>query len=344
MRVLIIGGTRFVGLRLLRMLIVQKNDVTILNRGKTQAELPSGVKRLYADRRDTDEARSVLQDQEFDLIYDMTGYQIRNLEPLVELYSGRIKHYLFQSTCGVYAVSELLPVMETFPTISPETTKAGLGAYVAEKVQCEQYLVTMFKEKGFPVTIFRCPVIYGPENWMDEREGSYFVRLLQRRRVLIPGKGGTFLHFTHVDDLARAYIAAAQDTRTLGQIYNIASGEAISIKGYVDTIAKVIGQEARKVFIEPHVIRSIGKTGVFPYRWEQSVFYDISKAKADFGFCPQFNMEEGLRHTFQWWIEKRGIKGTEFTPGKLGHNVDFAYEDEIMDKYDSEQQPPIMGQ
>jgi len=332
MKVLVIGGTRFVGLRLVRLLAREGHDVTILNRGKTQAELPPAVKRLYADRRNPDEVRQVLKGQDFEVVYDITGYQVRNLEPIVAMLAGRINHYVFQSTGAVYAPSELLPIREDFPIITPETAPVGEAIYALEKMECEQFLLQMFKEKGFPVTIFRCPVIYGPENWMDEREGSYFFRLLQGRRILIPGNGATLIHYVHVDDVARAYLTAAGRKEVLGQIYNIAGDEAITIDGYIDAIARAVGVPARKVYLEPQVVRGL-KRPIFFFRWERSSLYDASKAKRDFGYQPAFDMDEGMKHTYHWWLKKRGTQGIRFIPGKLGHDVDLAYEDEVLAQY-----------
>ncbi len=324
MGILVIGGTRFVGLRLVRLLAEQGHDVTLLNRGKTQADIPSGIKRLYADRRNPDEVRQALQGKDFDVVYDITGYQVGNLESVIDALSRRIGHYIFQSTTGVYAPSELLPVREDFSTVSPVTTSSGLAAYGPEKVQCEQLLLTMFKESGFPATIFRCPIIYGPENWMDEREGGYFARLLQRRPILIPGNGATLIHLTHVDDLARAHLAVAGQEK--------AADEVVTIDGYINTIARVVGIKTRKAYVEPHVVRSLNRQ-VFPFDWERNIFFDISKAKNDFSYRPVFDTEEGMRQTYEWWTEKRGIQGTKFSPGKLGYDVDLTYEDEVLARY-----------
>ncbi len=332
MKVLVIGGTRFVGLHLVRLLAEQGHDITILNRGKTQADLPLGVKRLYADRRNPDEIRQVLKSPDFEVVYDITGYQVRNLGTVVAALSGRINHYIFQSTGAVYAPSEVIPIREDFPIITPETAPAGEAVYALEKAECEQFLLSMFKEKGFPVTIFRCPLIYGPENWMDEREGSYFFRLLQGRRILVPGNGATIIHYVHVDDVARAHLAAAGRNEVLGQIYNIAGDEAITIDGYVDTIANAVGVKAEKVYVEPQAAQSLRRP-IFFFRWERSAFYDISKAKKDFGYQPLFNMREGMKQTYEWWLEKRGIQGTRFAPGKLGYDVDLAFEDEVLTQY-----------
>lgn len=332
MKVLVIGGTRFVGLRLVRLLAEQGYDITLLNRGKTRANLPLGIKRLYADRRNPNEVHQVLDSQNFEVIYDITGYQVQNLEPVVAALSGRIGQYIFQSTCAVYAPSELLPIREDFPLISTATAPVGEEVYALEKVQCEQFLLRMFEDNGFPVTIFRSPVIYGPENWMDEREGSYFVRLLQRRRILIPGNGATVLHFAHVDDVAQAHLTVSGQKRAFGQIYNIASNEATTINGYIDTIAKAVGVTANKVYVESHVVRLL-RHPIFFFPWEHSNFYDISKVKDEIGYTPFFNIEAGMRQTYQWWLKRRGVEGTRFIPGKLGYDVDLASEDDVIAQY-----------
>lgn len=332
MKVLVLGGTRFVGLRLVRLLAREGFDITLLNRGKTEAQLPPGIKRLYADRREPDTVREALRGRSFDIVYDMTGYQVRNLEPVIEMLEGRIKHYIFQSTCGVYALSETVPIREDFPTWSPETPLRGPAAYEIEKVQCELFLLKAFKERGFPVTIIRCPVIYGPENWMDEREASYFVRLTLGRKILIPGNGSSLLHMVHVDDVARAHLTISGREDTFGKIYNIAGPEAITINGYIDAIAKAMGVEAQKVYLEPHIVRGL-KRRIFPFFWERNLIYDISKAKEELGFFPQYDIYNGLKHTYEWWVREKGVERTRFIPGRLGYDVDLDYEDEVLRQY-----------
>lgn len=332
MKALVVGGTRFVGLHLVYELVRQGHDVTTLNRGKTQRQLPPEVKRLYADRRQPEAVRSALEGQDFEVIFDMTGYQRINLEPLVDLFAGRIRRYIFMSTCGVYAHSETMPVTEDFPRLSPVTTATGLAAYEVEKVQCEDFLMETYRERGFPVTILRSPFIYGPDNWMDDREGSYFTRFTLGRKVLVPGDGTAINHFNHVDDVARALITAAGVERAIGQAFNIGCAQAITINGYIDTIARVTGKETEKVYLELKVVRDL-KTPIFPFDWDKSQFFSIEKAREQLGFSPQYDMESGLRHTYEWWLKEKGVERMEFTPGRLGHDVDLALEDELIAKY-----------
>jgi nucleoside-diphosphate-sugar epimerase len=332
MRALVLGGTRFVGLRLVQALAREGFEITILNRGKTQAQLPPGIKRLRADRRDPDEVRSALSGLEFDVIFDITGYQARNLIPIVEMFQGRLKHYVFQSTCGVYAPSHLLPIREDFPYLERTGTAPGLDSYEVDKVECEEFLFRAYKENGFPATILRCPAMYGPHNWMDDREGSFFYRLLQGRKVLVPGDGETFLHFVCVDDVARAHISVVRSGMRGGEAFNIADPEAITINGYIDTIADIAGVKAQKVHLEPSALKET-KGSIFPFPWLRSQVYDIHKAEEQLGFWPQFDIRSGLRHTYDWWQRERGVERIEFTPGRLGHDVDLVGEDEIIANY-----------
>lgn len=332
MKVLVLGGTRFIGLRLVRLLSTLGHDITILNRGKTQAQLPAGIKRLYADRRDPEAVRGALSGQEFEVIFDITGYEVRNLETVVELFAGKIGHYVFLSTGEVYTENRYVPILEDFPRQSSDTEKKGFAAYGANKVECEDFLLRKYRETKFPATILRCPVIYGPENWMHDREFSFFVRLLQGRDILIPGNGANILHFAYVDDVDRALSSVAGKEKTLGQVFNIASAEAITIEGYVDTIAEVMGLEAKKVYVDFKVMESLKKP-VFPFGWSNNAFFGIYKAKEYFGFWPERSMKEGLAQTYQWWEKNLGTAKTRFEPGRLGYNVDLDYEAEVSKQY-----------
>jgi len=332
MRLLVLGGTRFVGLRLVRYLTSQGHEVTILNRGRTQAQLPPGVKRLYADRRDADAFKKALNGREFEAVFDITGYEVRNLVPAVELFSGRVVHYVFVSTCGVYAADVVGPVTEDSPRVGVAAQGAGPGAYEVNKAQCEDYLFTKCRESGFPVTILRCPFIYGPENWMHDREFSYFVRLAQGREVIVPGEGKTLLHLVHVDDVARAHITVVGKREAIGHAFNIAGPEAVTVEGYIDAIAAAMGVTARKVHVPLEAMRKLDRP-VFPFPWERGAYYSIQKAREVLGFQPAYPFNEGMRQTYRWWRESLGRGGTRFEPGKLGYDVDLAYEDRILSQF-----------
>lgn len=327
MRLLVIGGTRFVGLRLVRYLVSQGHEVTVLNRGRTQAQLPPSVIRFYADRRDVEGFRRTLAGQVFEAVFDITGYEVRNLVPAVEVFSGRVSHYVFVSTCAVYRGGVGGPLTEESPRVNRQT--AGAGPYEINKAECEDFLFDAFQKSGFPVTILRCPFIYGPENWMHDREFSYFVRLTLGRDIIVPGDGTRRLHLVHVDDVARAQMAVVGNSKAVGKAFNIAGPGAGTFDDYIDAIAGAMGVTACKVHVPDEVMKGL-KRPVFPYPWEMDVTYSVEKSEDILGFRPHHALIEGMQQTYLWWKENLGVGGTRFEPGKLGYDVDLAYEDKVL--------------
>ena len=115
MNILIIGGTRFVGLHIGEELLAQGHTITLLNRGVTPDPFPEEIQRLRADRNDHKEVRTTLEGREFDAIVDCIGYKHAEIELIIELFSSRISRYVFISSTSVYRPSELLPIEETHP-------------------------------------------------------------------------------------------------------------------------------------------------------------------------------------------------------------------------------------
>ena len=217
MKVLVMGGTQFNGLALVRELMRTGHDVTILNRGQTDAPLPRGVKRLYADRTDHDAMRQVLGGQEFDCIHDVSAYRPEDVQLMVELFRGRVGHYIFASSTVIYEPSNVLPITEDFPLDrSPNQIEYGMN-----KILCEDYLVEQYREHGFPMTIAAFSMVFGPRNIIPDREQRMFMRILKGRKVMIPGDGTTLGQVGHVDDQARALRLLMANPKALGRRYNI---------------------------------------------------------------------------------------------------------------------------
>lgn len=325
MNALVIGGTRFVGLRLVRLLAERQHQVTILNRGKTIARLPENVKRLYADRRDVKAIQNVLSSQTFDVVYDVTGYDPANIEPLTDWLISSVGHYVFISTTGVYARSEILPVREDFPRVPVTPGHAGAGPYVERKVMAEDYLLDCYRRTRLPVTILRCPEIYGPENWMHEREFGIFRRLAEGRPVIVPGNGSSLLHLVYVDDVARAQLAVTGKEAAFGQVFNVAGPDWATVDGYLEVAEEALNQRSRRVYLPFEKMKTLERP-VFPFPWERNVCWATSKLQQTLGFQCQTGIKEGLTLAARWWETNLGVKATHFEPGKAGLNVDLDFE------------------
>ena len=353
MKVLVMGGTQFNGFALVRELVRTGHDVTILNRGKTEAPLPRSVRRLQCDRTDHEGMRTVLGKEEFDCVQDISGYRPEDVDLMVEILRGRTGHYIFASSTVIYAASNLLPISEFHAVDRSERQ----NEYGLNKLLCEDLLIREHRERGFPASVAAFSMVFGPRNIIPDREQRMFLRLLQGREVLIPGDGTTVGQVGHVDDEARALCAMMQNPRTFGRRYNLTGGDCYTDEGYVDTFAEVVGVSPRKLFIpsalmddlwagriettgEPVSVkvdirsrsdarekrlfqlqRLIQRIAPHIHHWNRSVFFSIEQLKRDTGWRPEYNFRSAVEQTWEWMLSEGLEKTLEF---------DFRFEDDLL--------------
>ena len=321
MEAMVIGGSRFIGLHLVRLLSEQGHGVTVLNRGQTEAELPANVERLTADRTDPDQVRDALVNRSWDVAFDTSGYTPETLDPVVRALEGKVGRFVFCSTTSVYAESDIAPVEEDFPLDrNPDASE-----YARNKILCED-LLDKFEGRGFPMTILRPPYVYGPDNYLAQREFSYFARLARSRRIIVPGAGQALLHSVHVDDLVDAFIASPQTDQTMGRTYTICGPDAITVDGWVAAIGEAMGVAPEIVHSTPKQYAALeADARAFPFGWERSTVYSTEKARTDMEWSPKYHMADGLRMTYEWWTES----------GLDQHDWDFSAEDRALEMLDS---------
>lgn len=313
MNALVIGGSKFVGLRLIEKLAAQGHTVTVLNRGISGGQPPAGVRALRADRKDAAgllAALSAAPRGGYEAVFDICGYvpaDIRSLAAALGEAGARIGHYVFCSTVAVYDFDEIkcYPVREDFPLLSEfGKSQSPFADYGCNKTLCERALL---ENKSFPATMLRPAYIYGPYNYLY-REAYFFDRIEAGRPVLIPGGGHNILHFIHVDDLVDAFIRTALNPKAFGKAYNIAGPETVTVSGFAALCAKAAGGKANIKAYDPALPPRIFppkelndmRSPVFPFATDESVYYDISAAGRDLGWKPSFDMPAGLGHAYAW--------------------------------------------
>lgn len=354
------GGTQFNGLALVRELVRAGHDVTVLNRGQTDAVLPRSVRRLRGDRTDHERMRELFAREEFDCVQDMSAYHPEDVELMIDLFHGKTGHYVFASSTVVYAPSDVLPITEDHPDDrSPAQNEYGL-----HKLLCEDLLVRAHRERGFPATTVAFSMVFGPHNPLADREQRMFARLLAGRPVLIPGDGTALSQVGHVDDQARALRMLMGEPATFGKRYNLTGAQYYSGEGYVDTFASVLGVEPRKVFVPAHImdaawdgqieldpggaprmtmdIRStdvarqrgvatrtryqlatlVQKLAPHLHRWNRSVVFSIDRLRRHVGWEPEYTFRSMVEHTYDWWCSV-GLDRTQ--------QFDFTFEDQLLD-------------
>ena len=122
MRILVMGGTRFIGVYLTRLLLAAGHRVTLLNRGNRPG--PEGVEVVTCDRKSPDALKTALAGKTFDVIYDYNGRELSDTQPLVELFGGTVQHFIYVSSAGVYLKSEQMPHIEGDP-VDPNSRHKG---------------------------------------------------------------------------------------------------------------------------------------------------------------------------------------------------------------------------
>ena len=306
MDALVLGGTRFVGLHLLRLLHSEGHTVTVLNRGQTQASLPPEVGRIRADRSEPAQVAAALRGRRFDAVFDISGYRPSEVQAVANTLEGRVGHYVFCSSVAVYATSEVAPISE-----DAMLNRGPPGDYGRDKILCEDLLLEMYGRHGFPATIIRPPYVYGPDDHIAQRLFSIFARLTQGIRVIVPGNGLTLTHTVHVDDLASAFAAAPGQGQARGQVYNAAGPEAITFNAYLGMIASIMGVEAQPVHVEVRdyeamleKLAPIEAAEIFDYGWQESDVYSTEKLRHELGWSPRYDMQGGLKMTYRWWLEQ----------------------------------------
>lgn len=301
MRVLVLGGNRYIGMRLLFELAQQGHEVSVAN--SHLAEMPEGTRRLHVDRTVPGALTEVLgpHRDDFDVVFDNTAYRISDVDPLVELFRGRVQHYVFTSSVAVYRRSFVQPVREDFRRHDPTDTDPR-KAYGVGKVQVEDHLRRLYEADGFPATSLRVTHTIGPRTPLGTREPVIFERLLSRRPIFVPAEGFPFVHLVHIDDVARGIAAVAGAERALGEAYNISGDEVTSVHGCMRLMAQVAGVEPNIV----HVPLELARRQRPPLlHWGEALtggaIFANDKAKADLGWQPQMGLEAAYRDSFEWW-------------------------------------------
>ncbi len=239
MKVLIIGGTRFVGRHLVAKLLKAGHQVTLFNRGQYPVpEWFAGVQVIKGDRNNPADLEQ-LRGQRYDAVIDMVLYDGKQAAQLIEALHGQVGQYLMISTGSVYK-------MTTAPAPFRETDQVEdnpENAYGYNKAQAEQVLLKAWHDSKFPATILRLPSVYGPYDY-QAREWYFIKRLLDgRRRFLLPDGGMGVFHREYAGNIADQLIFLMQKPESIGEIYNSGHHHFQTCRALVEMAAKQLGVE-----------------------------------------------------------------------------------------------------
>ncbi len=291
MDVLVVGGSRFLGLHVVMALQEEGHQVTTLNRGTLNQ--PANVRHLKCDRKDRPRTKKMLDREDFDAVIDISISASEDTRQMIELFEGRIDRFVHCSTGAVYEDRWEYPVLEDDPTIA----WTGGGTYPEEKAECERLLTDAYMQKGFPIVILRPTVIYGPHNYVY-REAYVFDRAEADRPIPVPGDGKSVTHVVHVDDVAKAFVSSLSFKTCIGQVYNIAGPRAVTLDRWAEAAAKPVVDLPKILHYDQNLHKQTQEQG-FPLSVSPWVM-SIEKARRNLRFNPR-SLEDGMKETYAWY-------------------------------------------
>ncbi len=263
LRILVLGGTKFLGPAIVEPAIAAGHEVTLFNRGKTNPQLFPGLEKLRGDRDpDKGDGIKALVGRRFDAVFDDSGYFPRMVRASAgALAAAGTRQYIFVSSISAYRDNRTAGADEEYPLATmPDPTSESMGKnyeyYGALKALCEQEARAAFGERA---TIVRPGYIVGPNDPTD-RFTWYPVRAARGGEMLAPGAPGDPLQIIDVRDLGRFLLGLAE--RRVGGTFNACGPrERLTMGTMLDGCLEATGRKASLVWVRGDFLRAHGEDG-----------------------------------------------------------------------------------
>ncbi|KAB0678031.1 NAD-dependent epimerase/dehydratase family protein [Aureimonas leprariae] len=296
-RIIVIGGSGHVGTYLVPMLAERGHEVVNVSRGAAKPYRPhfawEQVENRTLDRVAEEKAgRFGARIAEFrpDVVVDMISFDLPSTRHLAEALRGRIEHYLFCSSIWVYGSFVAVPSTETEPP-NP------IDDYGRGKAESEAWLMREARVAGFPATSFRPGHIVGegwnPINPLGNVNPDVFSRIARGEELVLPNLGLETVHHVHAEDVAQWIVCAIENrAASIGEVFNTVSEQAVTLRGYAETVYRWFGREPRLAF-KPFEewLEGLTETDAAASRGHvvRSSSHSIEKSRSRLGYRPRYS-------------------------------------------------------
>jgi 2'-hydroxyisoflavone reductase len=253
MKILILGGTVFLGRHLVEAAQSRGHEVTMFNRGKSNPGIFPDTETILGDRKENLDG---LRGRTWDAVIDTCGYVPVYVQKSVEALKDSVGHYTFHSSISVYADFQPVGIDENYPVgkLEDESVTEVTGeTYGPLKALCEAAVETAMPGRALNI---RPGLIVGPNDPSD-RFTYWPVRVAQGGEVLAPGKPETPVQIIDVRDLAEWNIRMVEQNRT--GVYNATGPDTVlSMQAVLETCRDVSGSDARFTWLSEEFIAEYG--------------------------------------------------------------------------------------
>lgn len=305
MKVLFIGGTGNISTPVSMLAVERGVDLYHLNRGNRQA-IP-GVTTLTANINEPDQVRKALGNHTWDAVVNWIAYTPEDIQRDFLIFEGSARQYIFISSASAYQKPPLNAIItESTPLRNP------VWEYSRNKIACEDLLVKLYRERGFPMTIVRPSHTYYsviPVSLGGWEEFTVIDRMRKGLPVVVHGDGTSLWTMTHALDFARGFTGLLDNQHAIGEAFHITSDEVLTWNQIYETVARAAGCVARLVHIPSETIAGYADAHGYPSvrgtllgDKSHSAVFDNSKIKRFVpGFVATIPFSEGIRQTLAWF-------------------------------------------
>ncbi len=292
LRILVLGGTNYVGPAIVEQALTAGHTVTLFNRGITRPHLFGALEKLRGDRTRGREGLAAISDaRTWDAVIDTWPADPALVAPTVRRLASRTGLYVFVSSIAVYD-SFAQPGMR-------EDAALRSDGYGGQKARAEAVIADAC---GGRFAVVRCPPIFGPR---DPGSSLHFwLRSFARRsRVLAPNGEGSVVQLIDVRDVAR-WTLDSVESRRVG-IYNVMT-EPVSFRDFLISVHRTVGSNAEIVWVDEPFIRrerilAFSELPLWIPAGEDPGFFRISSAKARRAGLRVRSLEETLAAAWRWY-------------------------------------------
>jgi nucleoside-diphosphate-sugar epimerase len=339
MKILVIGGTNFIGLNVVLQLIEMGHEVTIFNRNETKADLPREVERIKGDRHNLLEYKHEFQKLAPQVVLDMIPYTAKDAQGVIDTFQDIAQRVVAISSQDVYRARDIIwqretgiidpvPSTEDSPLRSQLYPYRGLSDYLFahnddlfahnyDKIPVEQVLMNA---SNLPATVVRLPMVYGVgDNW--HRLYSYIKRMDDQRPAIILEEKLAHWQgcYGYVENVARAIALTINNQKARGRIYNV-SESTITVADLVKAIANIVDWQGEIIILPKSQMPDTEK---FEANFDQHWVTDSTRIRTELGYTEVVNRHEALKRTIAWSREHPPEAVTE-----IGHSQLLDYQDE----------------
>jgi nucleoside-diphosphate-sugar epimerase len=283
MKILIIGGSRFIGPRLIEELKKKHHSVTVFNRGNIKKEYGQGI--IYV-RGDRDVGFTAIKNK-FDVVIDTCAYNGRQTKKALD--QLKFDHFINIGTAASYKKTDIFPLTEE----SSLGEWPLWGDYNRGKIECEEIL----KRSGIKYASVRPVYILGPNNHVN-REQFIYSHLKKKEPLILPGNGQGLIQFVFVYDVVNLLLYLAEKRKS--GIFNCCGDEAITLRGIVKVMAEITGV---KPVLEFNLKADGEKFNPEEFPFANENFFCSNKKLKDLGieFTP---LLQGLKNDYRQYYKK----------------------------------------